>query len=507
MPGKGIILVGGFSHESNSFTPLPMMADDFWMCQGDFTSLAAEDNEYAGALRQLNELGYCPRPVIATGATVGGIIEHRLLDRYIAGMLAELERVGLDENVVGLQWVLHGSSLVQGAWDVQEQILRILRSRFSSLPLVVSMDLHSTVTAAVLELVDGLVHYRTAPHVDMQETGRRASRMLDRIITSGLGTERLAVKIPLLLPGEFGQTGSPVMTEIYRLAEELAKTSGALDVSISQGFPWADNPEGVVTVVGVWPRDTVTTTVQEGMRSLARQIWHARHTIYQTLTLHKVAEVGAAAPADAQCIVFCDSGDNPTAGAPEDRVDILASVLARGVKDVWFVPIVDAEFARQCRHVTPGDDLFGSLGGRLSETQSLAVRARVVRHGHNERMGTWAVVDVESNLVLVVERRFGVSSPQLLADCGFDLEAPPRTMVVKSGYLFAPWKPFLEAHHGIEWLLDTPGATTLDIGALPYRAMSRACFPLTDTDAGAVRVIECRAGGPAGASCVVMDLS
>lgn len=478
MRHPGIVLVGGFAHESNTFTPLPMKADEFWMHHGDFSALEAEDNEYSGALRDLQKSGYRTLPLIATGATVGGVIERRLLDRYMAGLLAQLGQIDPKEDIVGIQWVFHGSSRVDGIEDVEAEILRRLRERYPALPIVISMDLHSTVTAALLELVDGLVHYRTAPHVDMQETGSRASRLLDYLITTRHTTERLAIKIPFLLPGEFGQTHSPIMADIYRRMDAFRESSRALDVSLSQGFPWADNPEGTVTLVGIWPQGFLTVAAREGLQDLAREIWAKRHTIYGTLTLYPASAVGTPR-AGARYTVFCDAGDNPTAGAPEDRIDVLRDVLKRSIRNVLFVPIVDTGFVRRCRDVATGHIITATLGGQLSGTASVTVQTEVMRSGRNDRMGDWVVVDIQGNPVLVTERRFGVSSPQLLADCGFDLDTLPSTMVVKSGYLFDAWKRFLASHQGQEVLLDTPGSTTLALETLPYQTMSNAVFPLT----------------------------
>lgn len=482
MSPNNVVLLGGFSHESNTFSPLMMTADEFWMYHRDFTALESDGGEYTGAIPRLIELGYRPFPVIATGATVGGVIEQRLLDRYLAGLVAILEQVD-STPVVGIQWVLHGSSRVDGVSDVQVKILKTLRDRFPAVPLVVSMDLHSTVTAEMVRLVDGLVHYRTAPHRDVELTGERGADMLNELMRSGLITERVAIKLPFLLPGEFGQTDSAVMKDISQRIETFRNYSGALDVSLSHGFPWADEPNGVVTVVGIWTQNTLTPTLRQQMRHLARMVWQSRHDLYRTVTLHTVdalAGIKKAVRPSVGYTVFCDTGDNPTAGAPEDRIDVLAEVLQRNICGVLFVPIVDANFVHHCLKVPRGTLLTASLGGTLSNTRSMTVPAWVLRTGRNERMGSWTVVNIKGNLVLVTEFRFGVSSPALLVDCGFELDALPKTIVVKSGYLFPPWKSFLRIHQGSELLLATTGSTTLDINTLPYETMPRSYFPRQD---------------------------
>lgn len=490
MNSHNVVLLGGFSHESNTFSPLMMKAEEFWMYANDFTTLESDGGEYAGAISRLKQLGYRPLPVIATGATVGGVIERRLLERYMVGLRTILDQVDATE-VVGIQWVLHGSSKVDGVKDVQAQILRTLRDRFPSAPLVVSMDLHSTITGEMVQLVDGMVHYRTAPHRDVEETGERATNMLDSLITAGLETERLAMKLPLLLPGEFGQTDSPVMKSIAQRMEEFRDSSGALDVSLSQGFPWADDPEGVVTVVGVWAQHTLTPRIHQQMRNVADMVWKSRHELYRTVPLHGVDAIAAnknAAEPSERYTVFCDTGDNPTAGAPEDRVDVLEEVLQQHISDVFFLPIVDAEFVRQCLKVPHGKLLTTSLGGRLSNTRSMTVDASVLRTGHNDRMGSWAQVEINGNLVLVTECRFGVSSPALIEACGLEWDALPKTIVVKSGYLFPQWKTFLRAHEGKELLLRTTGPTTLDIRTLPYKNMPVNYFPRQDPSGEMVEI-------------------
>ena len=52
----------------------------------------------------------------------------------------------------------------------------------ADLPIVVSLDLHGNISPEFCDLVSALVIYRTYPHVDMAETGRRAARVFDTIL-------------------------------------------------------------------------------------------------------------------------------------------------------------------------------------------------------------------------------------------------------------------------------------------------------------------------------------
>lgn len=483
MSARGIVVVGGFAHESNSFTPRRMRLEDFHISEGEagFRRLAMEDSEYAGIQSTLTARGFTVFSTVDAGATVGGLIEEAVFDHYWARLQEMLDEVPQQE-VVGLQWVLHGSAWVVGHEDAQSELMSAIRTRFPAVPLVVSMDLHSTITPALLQQVDGLVHYQTAPHVDMVETGRRASVLLDRLIGDKVETERVVIKLPLLLPGEFGQTGSPVMQRIYQDLALFAQSSRALDVSLSQGFPWADNPQGTVGLVGIWPRGAVDERLLDALREIAQRVWDARDDIHRTVLLKALenwpTEIGNVDPVT----VYCDSGDNPTAGGTEDRVDVLAVALAHRLEGILFLPIVDAEFVDRCHDRSPGDTVTANLGGTLSATPSVPIEGHIIRLGRTDRTGRFAVVEVEANTVVVTEQRFGVSTPTILTDLGFASDSLPRAMVVKSGYLFAPWKDWLTRRGGQEILLSTAGATTLDLKTLPYQRMADDNFPLRDKD-------------------------
>lgn len=54
----------------------------------------------------------------------------------------------------------------------------------SSIPVVVTLDLHANLTAAMASYATGVISYRTYPHVDMKATGIRAARILSRAMAS-----------------------------------------------------------------------------------------------------------------------------------------------------------------------------------------------------------------------------------------------------------------------------------------------------------------------------------
>ena len=86
-------------------------------------------------------------------------------------------------------------------------------------PIVVSFDLHGILTDRMLEHADGSVVYHTYPHVDFFETGRRAARLLLRILDEGLRPATALVKIPALVRGNELITETGIFGGLIRQCE------------------------------------------------------------------------------------------------------------------------------------------------------------------------------------------------------------------------------------------------------------------------------------------------
>lgn len=476
MAPRKLVLLGGFAHESNGFSPVPTARSDVWMREAErFEALLNGGEEYDGAGQGLRAAGFEISSGLAAGAGVGGMLEWAVLGEY----LARLDRVLADAQAQGIQgilWVLHGSAAVQGVSDAQGEILARIRHVFPETPLVVSADLHSTLTWRVMQQVDGIVHYRTAPHVDIRDTGTRAAELLALCITDNVRTDRVLIKLPLLLPGEFGQTDNGAMRHLGDAIARCRVQTSALDLSLSQGFPWADNPAGMVSLVGTWREGDLTPAAIDACQTVARAVWNARVQLYDTASLVPLSELGQYRDTR-RPTVFCDTGDNPTAGGTEDRVDVLAHALTEKQTGLGFLPLVDPNAVRACRASdAQRENLKVRVGGALSSGASLELTVRVRQTGHHSQMGDWAVVAVGGNLLVLTSQRFGVSSPALLTDLGLANEL--CDWVVKSGYLFPDWTGWLKAYDGRNVLLATPGATSLDLRTFPYTRMPADVFPL-----------------------------
>jgi microcystin degradation protein MlrC len=96
---------------------------------------------------------------------------------------------------------LHGAMVVEGEDDADGATLEAIRRLLGpDVPLVVSMDLHANLTRRCIENADAIVGFRTSPHIDQGETGRRAARLLCDWLEGKTRPVMEFVKVPMVTP-------------------------------------------------------------------------------------------------------------------------------------------------------------------------------------------------------------------------------------------------------------------------------------------------------------------
>ena len=473
------VAVCGISLEASTFSPAlttaAMLAPrrgrdvleawDFWREGGSLAHRA----EWIGVLQARS---------IAGGAVPAD--DYALLKAEILGGLVALVA---EEPLDGLVLDIHGAASVVGLDDMEGDLALAVRAVVGPDCLISSgMDLHGNVSRTLAETVDLLTTYRTAPHVDWQETKERAARNLVDRLALPAGRRRPAkawVPVPILLPGEMTSTRQEPATGLYARVPEIEAMNGILDAGIWIGYPWADEPRNcaVVMVVG----DDAALAMAEAA-SLAGELWARREEfgfVAPTGTLDEVLAAAIAAPTGPYFV--SDSGDNPTAGGAGDvtwtLTELLASnALAASGKRAIYASIPDAMGALAAAEAGVGTDVRLVLGARVDARPAppVEVVGEVV-----------AVVASEDNLevvvrtpavdVVVTRRRRPYHLESDFTRLGLD----PRgadIVVVKIGYL----EPEL-FDMAADWMLAlTPGGVDQDLVRLGHRRVRRPMFPLDD---------------------------
>ena len=92
----------------------------------------------------------------------------------------------------------------------------------------------------MIDAIDMFSAYRTAPHIDVEETKRRALAMLHRRLKGEIDPFVVWAKVPVLLPGERTSTVDEPARSLYARLPAVDAVPGILDASIMVGYVWAD---------------------------------------------------------------------------------------------------------------------------------------------------------------------------------------------------------------------------------------------------------------------------
>ena len=338
------------------------------------------------------------------------------------------------------------------------------------IPVVASLDLHGNISPQVARQTDLLTALRTAPHIDGQETRRRAISHLIRCVSDGLRPSNVLIKLPLLLPGEHATTVMEPGRSLYERLEQIESRPGILDASILISCAWTDSPYTSVSVVVTAEDDPAPA--KSAAVALASEIWDRRAEFApdtETLPIREALE--AALKINGCPVLVSDSGDNVTAGGAGDIPLVLKAMLDLNVSGGLLAGIADASAVAACSAAWPGVPLTVDLGGKLDRTN--AEPLRVVGTVTHVEPAEYAILQCEGTAVVLTAGRRAFQKVDDFRRIGLD-PADYEIVVVKQGYLFAE---FREIAAGSIMALS-PGFTSLDLHQLPYQRINRPVWPL-----------------------------
>jgi microcystin degradation protein MlrC len=454
------IVIGGIATESCTFSPLPTRLDDFTLHRGEaflnrYPFLGAFDAEFV--------------PLMWARALPGGSVEA---DTYRQIKAEYLDMLRANAPFDGVYLDLHGAMNVQGMDDAEGDWIASIREVVGdACPIAVSFDLHGNISRRVIEHLDVMSAYRTAPHVDVIETRRRAIQLLMNCLTTGVRPLRAWVQIPVVLPGEKTSTEWEPGASVYASLAESDPLPGVWDASLLVGYVWADEPRASATaIVTGTDREIIT---REASR-IAQRYWDARAQFEFGVRSGSIDEcIAWALEAAESCVFISDSGDNPTAGGAGDTPVFLGRLLANNVESAVVASIADGEAVSVCQAAGVGAEVNLSLGGKLDPrtSQPLPVAGRVlsIMPGQN----TEVVVQIGGVKVILTERRRPYHFIADFQRLGLE-PLEHKIVVVKIGYL----EPDLKRAAPLALLALSPGAVDQAIERLPFQRIRRPIYPL-----------------------------
>jgi len=198
-----------------------------------------------GVLRVCREEGVACVPLFhALLGALGPVSDNAVT--YYTGEL--LRSVAGAEPLDGVVLFLHGASWAPNFPDVEKHIIDSLRAAHPVLPISVALDYHGNVDRSTLSGADIAVAYRHSPHIDMGETGERATRALLRMIRSGQKPGLAVVQPRIVIPSIMSATVLEPLSAIISEAR-VAEINDDCDISIMAGFSYADSPNTGMSVI------------------------------------------------------------------------------------------------------------------------------------------------------------------------------------------------------------------------------------------------------------------
>jgi microcystin degradation protein MlrC len=484
MPGFRVA-VGGFMHETNTFAPTRAGLDAFehgggWpkLSRGPALIEATRNVNMGicGFIGEAETLSWEIVPTLWCAASPSAHVTRDAFEAIAGEILAGLGAAG---RLDGVYLDLHGAMVAEHLDDGEGELLARVRELIGpSVPLVASLDLHANVTPKMVENADVLVAYRTYPHVDMADTGRRAAQALGQLIDSGERWCKAFRQLPFLIPISWQCTGLEPACSIFAHLAELEGTA-VPTLSFAPGFPAADFADCGPAVIAYGrtqgdanrAADTLARRVCESESAFAGTVYEADDGVRKAMAIARTAT---------KPVVIADTQDNPGAGGNSDTTGMLRALLAAGATRSALGVLVDPLAARAAHEAGEGAEIAIALGGCSGipgdapfegrfTVETLASGQLVATGpfygGSRIDLGASACLRIDGVRIVVASRKAQMADQQMYRFVGIE-PTEQSILVNKSSVHFrADFEPIAAAI----LICAAPGPMPADPATLPWR--------------------------------------
>lgn len=478
------IAVGGFLHETNTFAPTRARYDDFvhgggWprMTVGsDVLKVMRRINVgLAGFIEAAEAQRWEPVPTIFAAATPSAHVTRDAFERIAKVMVDGIAAAG---SLDGVYLDLHGAMVTEHFDDGEGELLaRVRKVIGSELPLVVSLDLHANVSAAMIAQADALIAYRTYPHVDMADTGRAAARHLARLLRTKQRFAKAFRQLPFLIPISWQCNSDFPANRIY---EKLARLESdqVPTLSFAPGFPAADFADcgpsvfayGATQVDADAAADAVAALIESHETDFDGKIYSPDEGVTHAMELAKTAT---------KPIVIADTQDNPGAGGDSDTTGMLRALVRNNATRAAIGAIFDPQSAKAAHAAGVGASVTLALGGKSGVPGDSPYKETFVVEklsdgkfvapgpyfgGRNMDMGASAALRIGDVRVVVASHKAQLADQAMYRYVGIE-PTEQKILVNKSSVHFrADFEPIAERL----LICAAPGAMPADPASLPW---------------------------------------
>jgi microcystin degradation protein MlrC len=387
------IAIGGLHHETNTFAPLKATYEEFlqgggWpgiqRGQSFFTTFPGMNLPISGGIEVLAGHGHSLVPLVWAAATPSAHVTEDAYERIVGMMLDDLKAAG---RVDGIFLDIHGAMVTEHLDDGEGELLRRVRAVVGGeIPLVTSLDLHANVTQEMIDFCDVMVAYRTYPHIDMADTGKRAAEVLHGLLSGQRKPDKALERLPFLIPLPWQCTTTEPGGTIYSALKQIERETGVV-LSFTPGFPAADFPDCGGAIFGYGENAGRTRAAAHALTAaICEREGEFAGTIYDADT--GVAEALRRPPG--KPIVLADTQDNPGAGGSSDTVGLLEALVRAKAPDAALAVMWDPASAATAHAAGKGTTITLDLGGKSGAPGQRPFRGSFVVEelGAGEFLGT-----------------------------------------------------------------------------------------------------------------------
>ena len=483
--------IGRIRHESNSFIGTSTTYQDFQSFAGGIAvgeqmlTQADRQDEVTGFVEAFRDHGRVEVvPLLSATTPPSGLITQEAIVALESLLRRELQNAG---ELDGICFAPHGAMSGEIMADADGHFLEVIRAETGEVPIVCSLDCHAVVTRKMVELTSALTAYRTHPHTDVVQTGKRAARILLDALEGRTKPVLCYEKLPMLF-GDPG-TDNAVLRGLFDTFAGWDTLQGVIGCSLCPSYPFQDVPEQGWTALAVTDDDQ--RLAERLARELAAKVWGAREKLLPKPMLAPTDAIREAAQVPGNPIIVTDSADNVGSGAPGDTPTILQALLdARdAIHGLALIHIPDPQAVSIARTASIGDPVTLEVGGKrdgrfgrpvlLTGLVSCLAEGSITDDGG---FGDYPTIDVgvivclaiDNVRLVLTERVIKGPQPSLFRKVGIE-PFDAKIVVVKSGIGYEVTygqvaKAILHA--------DCPGPGSRNLANFEFGRVPRPMFPL-----------------------------
>lgn len=488
------LAVLGLYHEANTFSgvlaDLPRYRADGWHTGIEMVEHYRDSHSVIGGFLETgpgeHDVELVPLPVgFLTPCGPLSTEAHRVL---VDELVKALAAAGPVDAVL---LVLHGAAVAEDDLHLDATIAENVRAAVGAdVPIGTVLDMHANVERRLVDAVDLVLAYQTNPHVDARIVGAECRRLILERVRKGRRTTTALEQIPLVVTIVNQDTSTEPMAGLLRAARQLEAEPGMIDVSLLEGFPYADVPQMGMSVLAT---HADPGKARDAARRLAVEVWRAREELQGAGMTIPAAVEAMKDHRGSKPLLVLDVGDNVGGGGPGDSTSLLTEVIDQAVSGCG-ITLYDPAAVGSLANTPVGGEVDVYAGGRSPEQDGSPVHLVGVVTGHHSGKyeepkiahggfrffdgGDMVGVRTDDGIhVVLTSKCVQPISPAQYRVVGIE---PSELRVVIGKGVNGPRAGFAEVCDGIA-VVDTPGVTRNSVTGFVYRHRRSPMFPFEAT--------------------------